>query len=104
MVLMSQWLKHRDGRVFPDPLQFRPERWLGETVLPKFAYFPFGGGPRICIGSGLAMMEAPLGLAALAQQYAFEPVSTAPVVPWASITLHPEGGMPLRLRRRTPKR
>ena len=104
MVLMSQWLKHRDGRVFPDPLAFRPERWLGETVLPKFAYFPFGGGPRICIGSGLAMMEAPLGLAALAQQYAFEPVSTAPVVPWASITLHPEGGMPLRLRRRNPKR
>src|SRR2546428_4372726 len=60
-LIMSQWLIHRDPRYFETPLAFIPERWLDEPALkqlPKFAYFPFGGGPRICIGSAFAMMEA----------------------------------------------
>lgn len=103
-VMISQWLKHRDARLFPEPEVFRPERWLAAPSLPRFGYFPFGGGGRVCIGSGLALMEAPLGLAALWQHFSLEPVSATPTRPWASLTLQPEGGLPLRLRRRNPGR
>lgn len=96
-VMMSQWLKHRDGRVFDRPDEFRPERWLAMPPLAKFAYFPFGGGPRLCIGSGFAMMEAPLGLATICQKFCFECVADYTVKPWASITLQPRGGMHLRV-------
>ncbi len=97
-VMMSQWVKHRDGRVFERPEEFNPGRWIDRPAPPKFAYFPFGGGPRLCIGSGLAMMEAPLGLATICQKFRFECDPTYEVKPWASITLHPEGGMHLRVR------
>lgn len=68
-VLAAQWTLHRDPRFFPDPLAFRPERWTEdfESRLPKLAYFPFGGGPRICIGMGFAWMEGILLLATLGQ-------------------------------------
>ena len=57
---MSQWVIHRDPRFFDDPEAFRPERWADGLAkrIPRYAYFPFGGGPRICIGNGFAMMEA----------------------------------------------
>ena len=60
--LMSQWVVHRDPRFFPEPEMFKPERWgdSRDRQRPRFAYFPFGGGPRICIGQPLAMMEAKL--------------------------------------------
>lgn len=97
-VMASQWLKHRDGRVFEKPTEFDPTRWLQGTTLPKFAYFPFGGGPRLCIGSGLAMIEATLGLARICQHFRFECEASYAVKPWATITLHPTGGMHLRVR------
>ncbi|MES2694475.1 MAG: cytochrome P450, partial [Verrucomicrobiota bacterium] len=97
-IMMSQWIKHRDGRVFERPNDFDPTRWLQQAPLPKFAYFPFGGGPRLCIGSGFAMMEAPLGLARICQSFRFECDADYDVKPWATITLHPTGGMHLRVR------
>ena len=60
--LMSQWVVHRDAKFFPEPEMFKPERWgdSPDQQRPRFAYFPFGGGSRICIGQPLAMMEAKL--------------------------------------------
>jgi len=68
-ILAPQWVVHRDPRWYPDPLAFRPDRWRsGETDdLPRFAYFPFGGGPRVCIGNHFATMEAALLLATFLQ-------------------------------------
>src|ERR1700751_2291989 len=67
-VVMSQWILHRDRRLFEDPLRFEPDRWGTDACkkLPRFAYFPFGGGPRQCIGAGFATMEAVLLLATIA--------------------------------------
>ena len=61
-IWLAQYVVHRDPRWFRDPERFEPERWLDDSAkgLPRFAYFPFGGGPRICIGNGFAMMEASL--------------------------------------------
>src|SRR5207237_9195559 len=72
-VLMSQWVVHRDARYFDEPEDFKPERWTAEFTerLPKYAYFPFGGGPRICIGQEFAMMEAVLVIAAILQNFKF---------------------------------
>ena len=71
---LPQWLVHRDERFFEDAKTFKPERWVEgfEKSLPKYAYFPFGGGPRLCIGNNFAMMEAVLLLATLAQKYSLE--------------------------------
>ena len=62
---------HRDSRFFPQPGAFNPERWAPdqESAAPKFAYFPFGGGPRICIGNSFALVEAAILLAAVAQRF-----------------------------------
>jgi cytochrome P450 len=74
-VLMSQWVMHRDPRWFDEPERFRPARWAEGLAkrLPRFAYFPFGGGPRQCIGAAFAQMEAVLVLAAIAQRCRFTP-------------------------------
>ena len=73
VVLMSQWVIHRDSRYYQEPERFNPERWTDEFTkqLPKYAYFPFGGGKRLCIGKPFAMMQALLVLATLAQQFKF---------------------------------
>ena len=70
-VFMPQWVIHRDGRWFDDPEAFRPERWADGLMqrIHRYAYFPFGGGPRICIGNNFALMEATLILATIARQY-----------------------------------
>jgi cytochrome P450 len=103
-LLMSQWLKHRDSRYFANPLQFQPDRWAGDETksLPKFAYFPFGGGPRICIGSSFAMMEAILALATITQNFRLTANPNYVVKPWAAITLQPKGGVRLKVERRSP--
>jgi cytochrome P450 len=94
-VTISQWVTHRDPRFFDDPEAFRPERWASEeaTGLPGFAYFPFGGGPRGCIGYSFAMMEALLLIATILPRFHFSLVPGHPVVPWPSITLYPRYGV-----------
>jgi cytochrome P450 len=97
-VLMCQWVVHRDPRWYDAPDEFRPERWSGGLLrrLPRHAYFPFGGGPRVCIGNHFAMMEAILVLAAVARNWHFEvPSGEGSVRPKPAVTLRPEG--PIRL-------
>jgi cytochrome P450 len=94
-VVMSPWIMHRDPRFFENPERFDPERWAVEIVqrLPRFAYFPFGGGPRLCIGASFAMMEANLLLATIAQRFQLSLVPGHPVVPQPGITLRPRHGI-----------
>lgn len=101
-VAMAQWVVHRDTRWYDEPEQFRPERWEGDFAkrIPRFAYFPFGGGPRQCIGNSFALMEATLILATIAQKYRLRLVPNHPVVPLASITLRPRYGVRVVLETR----
>jgi cytochrome P450 len=94
-VFMSQWVVHRDGRWFPEPERFDPERWAGDAAerLPKYAYFPFGGGPRVCIGNTFARTELPLVLAEIARHWRFTLADDRPVTPWAVVTLRPREGV-----------
>jgi len=85
LVLLSQWVVHRDPRWWPDPNAFMPERWLVPASRPKYAYFPFGGGNRVCIGESFAWTEAVLLLATIAQRWSFAAVS--PPTPEPRITL-----------------
>ena len=97
-ILMSQWIVHRDPRWFDDPLNFHPDRWTSDLTqrLPKYAYFPFGGGPRLCIGNSFAMFEAPLILAMMAERFTLELVSDEPIRPLPAVTLRP--GQPVMMR------
>jgi cytochrome P450 len=94
-VVMSQWIMHRNPAYFPDPQKFDPDRWATESSqkLPRFAYFPFGGGPRQCIGASFAMMEATLLLATIAQRFRLRSVADHPVILVPSFTLRPKYGM-----------
>ncbi|MGC1904779.1 MAG: cytochrome P450 [Candidatus Acidiferrum sp.] len=94
-VSLAQWVVHRDPRWFDAPMEFRPERWEGDLLkrLPRFAYFPFGGGPRQCIGNNFAVMEAVLLLATIAQKFRIQLVPGKAIVPAASITLRPKTGI-----------
>ena len=100
--LMSQWVVHRDPRYHHDPQRFRPDRWTAgyEKGLPRFAYFPFGGGPRQCVGAGFAMTEARLVLAAVARRFRMELVPGQRVEPYPSITLRPGAGIRMTLAER----
>lgn len=104
-IAMAQWVVHRDPRWYEAPEEFRPERWEGDLLkrLPRFAYFPFGGGPRQCIGNTFALMEASLLLATIAQKYRLRLVANHPVVPLASITLRPRHGVRVILESRQHK-
>ena len=98
VAVASQYLMHRDPRFWQEPDRFDPLRFAPDARLarPKFAYFPFGAGPRICIGEGFAWMEGVLLLATLAQRWSMELISRD-VKPQASITLRPRGGIKVRL-------
>ncbi len=102
MVGACQWVTHRDPRYWDRPQAFDPSRWQNDLAkrLPRFAYFPFGGGPRICIGNAFAMMEAVLVIATFASQLEFEPVERHSPTPKPGFTLRPEPGVVLRVRRR----
>jgi cytochrome P450 len=102
-VSLAQWVVHRDPRWFDAPLEFRPERWEGDLLkrLPRFAYFPFGGGPRQCIGNNFAVMEASLLLATLAQQFRISLIPCKEIIPAASITLRPKTGIWGKIEKRS---
>ncbi|MDQ3522324.1 MAG: cytochrome P450 [Gemmatimonadota bacterium] len=102
IVMLSPWVVHRDPRFFPDPERFLPERWTAEDeeARHRFAYFPFGAGPRKCIGEGFAWMEGMLVLAALLQQWRLRLAPGQRLEPEPLITLRPRGGMRMRLERR----
>jgi len=102
LVLMSQYVMHRDARYFPEPLKFNPERWTPEAreSRPQFSYFPFGGGPRRCIGEGFAWMEGILLIATIARHWQMRLVPNHPVVLKPVITLRPKHGMRMTLIRR----
>ncbi len=101
-VVIPQWVIHRDPRWYEDPAVFRPERWLGDLAedLPRFAYIPFGGGPRVCIGNHFAMMEAVLVLATVVQRFSVFPVAGFRLELSPSVTLRPKRGVSLRVARR----
>lgn len=100
VVVASQAVTHRDARWWPEPDRFDPSRFdpSQKNARPKFAYFPFGGGPRICIGEGFAWMEGVLLLATLMGRWDAELVGES-VESQASITLRPKRGMTMRLRK-----
>jgi cytochrome P450 len=101
-VTVSQWVTHRDGRYYAQPERFLPERWEDdlEKRLPRFAYFPFGGGQRVCIGSSFAMTEAVLVLATIAQRFRFALAPGYQLTPDPSLSLRPKGGVRGVLARR----
>ncbi|MBL8165371.1 MAG: cytochrome P450 [Anaerolineae bacterium] len=105
-VWVSPYVMHRDPRYFDAPEAFRPERWADglEKRLPRYAYFPFGGGPRICIGNSFALMEARLILAGLAGHYRLSLVPGQSVAVEPLITLRPRDALMMRLARRSPAR
>jgi cytochrome P450 len=99
-ILLSQWVVHRDPRWFPNPEAFDPDRWSPERAktIPRFAYFPFGGGPRVCIGNHFAMMEATLLLAIILQRYRLELLPGQRLELAPSVTLRPKGpGLRMRV-------
>jgi cytochrome P450 len=102
IVFGCQWVMHRDARYHPDPLRFDPRRFEREARAsrPRFSYFPFGGGPRQCIGEGFAWLEGVLVLATILKRFAIRLGPTPNVEPWPLLTLRPRYGLPVRLERR----
>ena len=103
-VVISQYVMHHDPRYFPDPFSFDPQRWTPEAKAerPQFAYFPFGAGPRGCIGERFAWMEGILLIATLAQQWQMRLLAehVVELEPQFSTTLRPKHGMRMTLQRR----
>ncbi len=101
-VVMSQWVIHHDPRYYPDPFRFDPERWTPESqaARPKYAYFPFGGGARVCIGEHLAWLQGVLLLATVAQRWRLRLAPGHPVVLRQRINLRPKYGMRMTLEER----
>ena len=103
-IFILQWRTQRDARFFPNPQRFDPERWAEDPVrsgkIPRFAYFPFGGGPRVCVGASFAMMEATLLLAMIQRNYHLELAPNHSVEVLASVTLRPKHGIRVIAKRR----
>lgn len=100
-VNLSPWVTHRHPGFWEEPERFDPERFTPERVASRhrFAYLPFSGGPRLCIGNEFALMEATLLVAMMAQRYRIEPVDPARrVTPEVRLTIRPLGGLPVRVR------
>jgi cytochrome P450 len=102
LLLMSPYVMHRNPQYFPNPAVFDPERWTSEAhaARPKFSYFPFGGGPRQCIGEAFAWTEGMLLIATLAQRWRMRLVPGHPIALHPLITLRPKHGMMMTLERR----
>jgi cytochrome P450 len=101
IVMISPYLLHRKAEYFPDPEKFDPDRFSpeNEKTIPRYAYLPFGAGPRVCIGNQFAMIEGHLITATIAQKFSFELVDSAPVEMEPLITLRPKGGIRVRLHK-----
>jgi cytochrome P450 len=101
-LFLFQWVVQRDPRFYANAEQFDPDRWTDGLAqrLPKYAYFPFGGGPRQCIGNTFAMMEAVLVLATMAQKFRITLVPDHKVSIWPAITLRPRNGIQVLVNRR----
>lgn len=97
--MLSQYAIQRDPRWYPDPDRFDPDRWENDLLkrLPKYAYFPFGGGPRLCIGQQFAQMEAALMLATILQRFDLTLVPGQKIVPQPSITMRPRYGLKMKV-------
>jgi cytochrome P450 len=102
ILLMSPYVMHHTARYYPEPFHFDPERWTEEAreARPKFSYFPFGGGPRVCIGEQFAWMEGILLLAAIGQHWRMRLAKGQIVQPQPMVTLRPKYGMKMILERR----
>ncbi|MGW8986410.1 cytochrome P450 [Streptomyces parvus] len=100
-VWSSQWATQRDARWFPEPEEFRPERWDAEhgDEIAEYAWFPFGGGPRVCIGTRFAMVEAVLLLAVLARRFTLD-VDPGEITPVTGLTLQPDRDVTATVRAR----
>lgn len=101
-ILMSPWLMHQESRYYENPQLFNPERWNEQfsQTLPKFAYFPFGGGPRTCIGNGFAMLEAALVLTTIVQDWRLEMTAGDTVEQLPAVTLRAAHGIQMTARKR----
>lgn len=101
MLMASQWINHRDRQYFPEPDVFNPDRWANdlEKRLPAGGYFPFGYGPRTCIGKNLALMEIGLALATISQQFRVELVPNQTIKMKAGFTLYPKNGIQVTLKK-----
>jgi cytochrome P450 len=101
MIVLSPYVTHRHPAFWEDPEAFDPERFTPERSAsrPHYAYFPFGGGPRLCIGSNFALMEMQLILATIAQRYKLRLVPGRPVEPEALLSLRPRYSLPMTLHR-----
>ena len=105
IVLMSQYVVQRDARWWPDAARFMPERWLPggsamDAARPKFSYFPFGAGTRVCIGEQFAWMEGVLALATVSRSWRLDVVAGHPVIPHPIVTLRAKHGVQVVVRRR----
>jgi cytochrome P450 len=105
IMIMSPYIVHHDPRYFPEPDRFHPDRWTPEfkAALPQFAYFPFGGGPRRCIGESFAWMELILVVATIAERWKLSLVPGHPVEPQPVVTLRTKHGMRMTLEKRDAK-
>jgi len=102
-LVLSQWVVHRHPAFWPDPLRFDPGRFMPpqDAERHKFAFFPFGGGPRVCVGNHFAMVEVPLILAALIQRFSFCLAEGPAVIADPTFTLRPKHGVRMTVRRVT---
>ncbi len=103
VLLISTWTTHRDPAVWPNPAGFDPRRFLGDApkARPRHAYFPFGGGRRVCVGAGFATLEAVILAAMIAQRYTLDLIPSAKIVLDPTITLRPLHGLPMTIHRRS---
>ena len=92
-IFLSQWIVQRDPRFYPHAAEFNPDRWTDDFArdLPKYAYFPFGGGPRVCIGQSFAILEITIALATIIQKTRLMPTTKREIQPSPSLTLRPGG-------------
>jgi cytochrome P450 len=102
-VLMSPWVMHHDERYYPNSSKLDPSRWTDEAkaARPKFSFFAFGGGPRVCLGEAFAWMEAMLLISTFAQKWKFRMAPGEVVRPKPTFTLGPKGGLKMTVHART---